>query len=66
MQHDITFPFRSMSKAQLAEEAGVSRDTFRRWLVRLEPQIPGYTRKQRVLNPAQVRFIREALCIMPR
>lgn len=60
-----SFPIRAMSKAELAHEAGVSRDTFRRWLLRLEPSIPGYRRNQRVLTPAQVRYIRTALCLYP-
>lgn len=55
--------YRSMTKAELARKAGCSPDTFRIWLQRLAPSIPDYRPSQRLLTPAQVRFICEALCI---
>jgi len=55
--------YRSMTKAELARAAGVSQDTFRHWLRRLEPELPDYDRKQRLLTPAQVRTLCERLCI---
>lgn len=55
--------YRSMTKAELARLAGCSPGTFRVWLRRLAPGIPDYRPKQKILTPAQVRYICEALCI---
>lgn len=52
-----------MTKAELARKAGCSPDTFRLWLRRLAPSIPDYRPSQRLLTPAQVRFICEKLSI---
>lgn len=55
----------SMTKKELALMAGVSRNTFGRWLRMIEPQlIPlGYHRSQRLLQPALVAHIIDHFCI---
>jgi len=55
--------YRAMSKAELAQAAGVSQDTFRQWLHRIEAEVPDYDKKQRLLTPAQVKVVSERLCI---
>lgn len=55
--------YRAMTKKELAQLAGVSRNTFGNWLKRLAPSIPDYRPQQRLLTPAQVKIICESLCI---
>ena len=56
---------RAMSKSELAEAAGVSRDTFRRWL----KTDAAYLRKQgvkptaKLLPPQVVSYIIDKYCI---
>jgi len=56
---------KSMSKAELADKAGVSISTLHRWL---QPHITelrklGYQPSQRVLPPVIVKYIVETFCI---
>lgn len=56
---------KAMTQQQLAERAGVSRDTFRRWLKphRRKLEALGMRRGMRALPPKVVSYIAEAFCI---
>lgn len=54
-----------MTQQQLAERAGVSRDTFRRWLKphRRQLEALGMRHGMRALPPKVVAYIAEVFCI---
>ena len=52
---------RYMGKSELAREYGVARNTFGRYLKKIEHRLPDYDRSQQLLSPAQVRVVREVL-----
>ncbi len=52
---------RFVSKQELASEYSVSRNTFGRYLRKMERYLPDYQRSQQLLTPAQVRTVREVL-----
>ena len=56
---------KAMTQQQLADRAGVSRDTFRRWLRphRRQLEALGMRRGMRVLPPKVVAYIAETFCI---
>ena len=56
---------KAMTQQQLADRAGVSRDTFRRWLRphRRQLETLGMRRGMRVLPPKVVAYIAEVFCI---
>jgi len=54
-----------MTKKELRLMAGCTEKTFSRWLKRIEPDIPDYRPTQRLLTPAQVKFIIGKLCLEP-
>ena len=56
---------RAMSKAELAQAAGVSRHTFRRWLKTDEKylQEQGVSPSARVFPPQVVNYIIDKYCI---
>jgi hypothetical protein len=56
---------KAMSKSELAQAAGVSVDTLRRWLEphRQRLEALGLRPNMRVLPPRVVAYIIEALCI---
>ena len=56
---------KAMTQQQLADRAGVSRDTFRRWLRphRRQLEALGMRRGMRVLPPKVVAYIAEVFCI---
>lgn len=60
--------YKSITKQQGAEDAGVSIGVFRSWCKQFEEKmIPlGYKTKCKVLNPACVRILAEHYCFMPR
>lgn len=53
--------YKSMYKSELARAAGVSSDTFRRWLQsdRVALQAMGVTPRQHILPPVAVRYLCE-------
>ena len=56
---------KAMSKQQLADRAGVSLNTLRRWMkpLRQELEERGMPPGARVLPPSVVKFIAERFCI---
>jgi predicted DNA-binding protein (UPF0251 family) len=56
---------KAMTQQQLAERAGVSRDTFRRWLKphRRQLEALGMRHGMRALPPKVVAYIAEVFCI---
>ena len=54
-----------MSKQQLADAAGISVDTLRKWLTPHKKKLEalGMTQKMRVMPPCVVAFIIETFCI---
>lgn len=56
---------KAMSKQQLADAAGISVDTLRKWLKPHKKNLEalGMTQKMRVLPPSVVVFIIETFCI---
>lgn len=57
--------YKAMYKCELARAAGVSDETFRRWLMLDRSQLRqmGCKLKTKILNPAAVRFLCEKYCI---
>ncbi len=60
MNKELSF-FKAMSKMELANAAGVSISTFRRWTVQHKSQLMelGVSPFAKVLNPAAVRYLCE-------
>ena len=56
---------KAMSKQQLADAAGISVDTLRKWLTPHKKKLEtlGMTQKMRVIPPSVVAFIIETFCI---
>ena len=56
---------KAMSKQQLADAAGISVDTLRKWLKPHKKKLEalGMTQKMRVMPPSVVAFIIESFCI---
>jgi predicted DNA-binding protein (UPF0251 family) len=56
---------KAMTQQQLADRAGVGRDTFRRWLKPHRQQLEalGMRHGMRVLPPKVVAYIAEVFCI---
>lgn len=60
--------YKAMYKNELAQIAGVSRDTFRRWIKSDEETLRslGCKKKDQLLNPAAVRYLCEKYVIEVR
>ena len=58
--------YKAMSKSELAEAAGVTPATFRRWLKTDKDELEkmGITSRQQVLPPNAVRYLCEKYCIV--
>ena len=57
--------YRSMLKTELARAAGVSNNTFRRWLKtdKIQLEARGCTGHEKLLNPAAVKYLCEKYVI---
>lgn len=57
--------FKSMYKSELADAAGVSMSTFKRWLKTDEQQLKemGVLPRSKLLNPAAVKYLCEKYVI---
>ena len=56
---------KAISKQQMADKAGVSLNTFRRWCQPFQADLEamGLNPNARLLSPAVAKFIAEKLCI---
>lgn len=59
--------YKSLSKQQIADDAGVCIGTVRQWCKEFEEKMKpfGYVRETKVLNPACVRMLAEHYCFFP-
>lgn len=57
--------YRAMYKSELAEAAGVSRSTFRRWLQSDQKKLAelGIARHAKLLSPAAIKYLCEKYVI---
>lgn len=65
MELNANHPYRAMLKSELARAAGVSMNTFRRWLRDEAPALraAGVRPSDRLLNPTAVRHLCERFTI---
>lgn len=59
--------YKAMYKYELAQAAGVSHTTFRKWLVQMSVQLAemGVNRNTKLLPPNAVQLLCERYCIIP-
>lgn len=59
--------YKALSKAQIAQDAGVSIDTVKNWCKQKEAEMRpfGYIRTSKVLNPTCVKILASHFCFTP-
>lgn len=60
--------YRGLSKAEFAEDAGVSPAKLRRWMQEHQTKLTelGVTSKTKVMPPAAIKFLAETYQVFPR